>query len=504
MGVIIIMKSFFRKISLGAITLFLLINGLVRNVTCMPAQEYIKSITYADWLNNTQDAENITYILQLFNQENARMFKAKSLWINASDQNMSDLYKTIDSIIAGTLEQPRDITFFRPPFIPYLVKWVIPQDAIYVTIGDLHGNIDALRQILNKMQNEYKLFAIYDKMLLNPNVKIIFLGDYMDRGENSLKVFTTAVLLSLKNPGQVLMLRGNHEDMASNLNAYNLDDEIAQKCNLPKDILKQTIVINSIIDELAKAYEFLPVGAFIGYCGQGQTKFNFHVHGCIDPRIDYKKFLEFDAHILSENGGIKLWELESKNIMPLEELADFYKDIIKDPSGLVGQFETELKNPDPASGFLWHDISLSSLKVFEKSSRGNFSSPTLDAYFISEFSKKFESDNVKISSITRAHQHNLSKEVITNFQLKNNLGVIPKATPSCTVIQGQPMNATLPKPKEAIDFENNFGIITIISASVKISPRTEIKFPSTFLITLCGKDGNHITSAFYDSALLEF
>jgi hypothetical protein len=352
------------------------------------------------------------------------------------------------------------------------------------------------------MKCKYSFFADFNKMKLKSNIKIIFLGDYMDRGEDSIKVFTTTVLLSLKNPGQVLMLRGNHEDMASNLHTYNLYDEINEKkYKLPSNITLQNIVINSIIDELAKAYEFLPVGAFIGYCGTSQTKFNFHVHGCIDPRIDYNEILEFNANELSQNGGIRLWRLRAKNIMPLDKLSVFYADIISDPFNLLVNFSSELRIQDIGSGFMWHDVALNSQQAFTKSHRGELASPILDACFLRDFSKKFDSNNYKISVITRAHDHSLSKKLtyidITNIDFT-------KTTPSCVIMQGQPIEAKLLNFEELIDFGNNFGIITIISASVKLTSDTEIKFPPTFLISSCGEDGNHLTSAFYDSALLEY
>lgn len=66
-------------------------------------------------------------------------------------------------------------------------------------IGDTHGCLKTLN-------------ALLDKISFTTNDELIFLGDYVDRGPDSLGVLNKLALLKL-NGYQVIMLRGNHEQM---------------------------------------------------------------------------------------------------------------------------------------------------------------------------------------------------------------------------------------------------------------------------------------------------
>ena len=69
-----------------------------------------------------------------------------------------------------------------------------------IAIGDIHGC------------NETLLNLLFDKLEINKDDCIIFLGDYVDRGPNSSGVLDTIIGLNL-NGYQIISLRGNHEQM---------------------------------------------------------------------------------------------------------------------------------------------------------------------------------------------------------------------------------------------------------------------------------------------------
>ncbi|MCS7115183.1 MAG: metallophosphoesterase family protein [Nitrososphaerota archaeon] len=71
-------------------------------------------------------------------------------------------------------------------------------------IGDLHGDLESLVEILNGS-------GFLEKMRQNSASTIIFLGDYGDRGAYSAEVYYTILRLKLLFPWQIILMRGNHE-----------------------------------------------------------------------------------------------------------------------------------------------------------------------------------------------------------------------------------------------------------------------------------------------------
>ena len=72
-----------------------------------------------------------------------------------------------------------------------------------VLIGDIHGDLKSLFKILDDID--------FEKFLNNVNNKIIFLGDYVDRGKDSIGVLYMICYLKQKYPDSVILMRGNHE-----------------------------------------------------------------------------------------------------------------------------------------------------------------------------------------------------------------------------------------------------------------------------------------------------
>ena len=81
-------------------------------------------------------------------------------------------------------------------------------DCTYYAVGDVHGEIEKLDQLLEYIRE--------DARHAGATHKIVFLGDMIDRGPNSHGVVAKAMALTAS--GEALALKGNHEELM--LNAY--------------------------------------------------------------------------------------------------------------------------------------------------------------------------------------------------------------------------------------------------------------------------------------------
>lgn len=97
-----------------------------------------------------------------------------------------------------------------------LVNWYIEENknvciqqyydnGRFFIVGDLHGDFNSLLYIL-------RIVLMFNRTVQGEKARIIFLGDYIDRGPRSFDVLVTLLLFSCAYPGMIMLLRGNHED----------------------------------------------------------------------------------------------------------------------------------------------------------------------------------------------------------------------------------------------------------------------------------------------------
>jgi protein phosphatase len=87
-------------------------------------------------------------------------------------------------------------------------------------------------------------------------MQYIFLGDFCDRGNQSLEIILLLFALKIKYPDFIYLIRGHHEDIKIN-EFYGLGDECTEK--LKEDIKDE----NSIFKKINGVFDHLPFGVLV-------------------------------------------------------------------------------------------------------------------------------------------------------------------------------------------------------------------------------------------------
>jgi hypothetical protein len=107
--------------------------------------------------------------------------------------------------------------FSAPNFTPFVKKQELQSHANLYFWGDLHGCAHAFLRSIMQLVNQNILDE--NGKLKNKDSYLIFLGDFVDRGMYGAEVLYLVCNLYIQNPKQVIIIRGNHEDI--NLNLLN-------------------------------------------------------------------------------------------------------------------------------------------------------------------------------------------------------------------------------------------------------------------------------------------
>lgn len=122
----------------------------------------------------------------------------------------------------GVLRKGECLTELQMKLLSDYVKEILVEESTVqpvnspVTVcGDIHGQF-------------YDLLELFRKGGEIPDTSYIFMGDFVDRGHNSLETFTYLLLLKSKYPQCITLLRGNHESRQIT-QAYGFYDECHRK-----------------------------------------------------------------------------------------------------------------------------------------------------------------------------------------------------------------------------------------------------------------------------------
>lgn len=127
-------------------------------------------------------------------------------------------------------------------------------DAPVKIVGDVHGQYT-------------DLIRMFEMCGFPPSSNFLFLGDYVDRGKQSLETILLLLCYKLKYPENFFLLRGNHE-CANVTRVYGFYDECKRRCNVK--------IWKTFID----CFNTLPIAAIVA----GKI---FCVHGGLSPALSH-------------------------------------------------------------------------------------------------------------------------------------------------------------------------------------------------------------------------
>lgn len=157
-------------------------------------------------------------------------------------------------------------------------------------VGDIHGQYwDLLHRVFGGASGKGMTLEDFKDR------KFVFLGDFVDRGENSLLCLCLILLLKIKYPHNIFLLRGNHESRITN-NMYGFHEEC--RTNYPAEAInhddgeKSSVGLsfqeNSIWYLFNHLFDAMPLAALVG----GRV---FCCHGGLSPQLDrLDEMLVFD------------------------------------------------------------------------------------------------------------------------------------------------------------------------------------------------------------------
>lgn len=164
----------------------------------------------------------------------------------------------------------------------------VPDGCRIYAIGDIHGRLDLLDALLERIDQDHAGREPARRML-------IFLGDLIDRGPDSAQVVERVMALKAASPEDVRVLIGNHEEvmlmaLAGNRESLRLFDRIGGRTTMHSYGVTAEMIAKADWDELHTAFAAaVPLShrAFLEQCEDmiemGDYAF---VHAGIDPARD--------------------------------------------------------------------------------------------------------------------------------------------------------------------------------------------------------------------------
>jgi len=163
--------------------------------------------------------------------------------------------KWLEQIKAGKYIKEKDVKILCESIKELLIEENNVQNvnAPVTIVGDIHGQF-------------YDLLEMFKKGGDLPYTNYLFLGDYVDRGYHSVETIELLLVLKLKYPDNLTLIRGNHETR-----------QISYQYGFYEEVCKKYGNANAW-KYFTEIFDYLPIAATI------QNKI-FCVHGGLSPGI---------------------------------------------------------------------------------------------------------------------------------------------------------------------------------------------------------------------------
>ena len=211
-----------------------------------------------------------------------------------------DVDNILERLLAVRGNKPGKTVDLKEEEIKYLIdkslplfkesKMLIELEAPLRVCGDIHGQY-------------YDLLRIFEHCGYPGEYNYLFLGDYVDRGKQSIESICLLLTYKIKCPNKVHLLRGNHESSVTN-RIYGFYDECKRRYNV------------RLWRNFTELFNFLPVAALI-------DEKILCMHGGLSPDLrNFSSINEISRPTDIPDSGLLcdlLWSDPDKDVLEFDE-----------------------------------------------------------------------------------------------------------------------------------------------------------------------------------------
>lgn len=308
------------------------------------------------------------------------------LALKATSKQRSDDEVRFLHILEAHNEQFREqLPSDNPEEVAGVVKKLLVSDGTPIFVrADLHSDLSTLLAQLQMLRDEEYLDEDYR---CRSSFRMIFLGDYADRGGNDVEVLSLLLKLRMENASAVFLIRGNHEEIA-----------------MHREFSASARFFEQHHDAVVRCYRSFPIALCVASQtkyqkkdGTFQRQFIHFSHGLFTPSVNLGPFLEDDLQERFEVSK-KMRFFESASLVSTKARKALEK--------LQKEFgEEEAEQALRGSGYRWNDVGEYTEFVLRRGLK-------LSLAAIHNYTRATARSGAKIVAIARGHQHRQQEELV--------------------------------------------------------------------------------------------